>query len=285
MIAFFGMGLLGSGFVRALRQRGEDVHVWNRSPAKAKALEAYGARAFESPADAVRGAARVHLTLSDDAAVDETLERARPGFDPSLRVVDHTTTTKTGAAARAARWAERGVPFVHAPVFMGPENALKSTGLMLVSGPRELVDPVRPELAKMTGTLHDLGPRPETAAAFKLLGNLFLMFLTTGMADVLALAKALGVPSADAAGLFDLFNPGASLPARMKRMLEARYDEPSWALSMARKDTRLMLEEAERSAVPLAVLPAIAARMDAVIAEGHGARDWSVLAKDALSGP
>jgi hypothetical protein len=27
-------------------------------------------------------------------------------------------------------------------------------------------------------------------------------------------------------------------------------------------------------------VPAIAARMDAVIAEGHGARDWTVIAKD-----
>ena len=39
MIAFFGMGLLGSNFVRALRRRGEGVHVWNRSPDKATTLD------------------------------------------------------------------------------------------------------------------------------------------------------------------------------------------------------------------------------------------------------
>ena len=49
-IAFFGTGLLGSGFVRALLRRGETVHVWNRSPEKAKALEEHGARVFEDPA-------------------------------------------------------------------------------------------------------------------------------------------------------------------------------------------------------------------------------------------
>jgi 3-hydroxyisobutyrate dehydrogenase len=53
---------------------------------------------------------------------------------------------------------------------------------------------------------------------------------------------------------------------------------------MARKDARLMLDEAARARVPLEVLPAIAARMDAVIAAGHGGDDWSVLAKDALTG-
>jgi 3-hydroxyisobutyrate dehydrogenase len=51
---------------------------------------------------------------------------------------------------------------------------------------------------------------------------------------------------------------------------------------MARKDARIMLEETERANLALAVLPAIAARMDTVIAEGFGAHDWTVLAKDAL---
>src|SRR6185369_12437277 len=57
MIAFLGTGLLGSGFVRALRGRGEAVNVWNRTAEKAKALEAHGAKAFGDPAEAVRGAA------------------------------------------------------------------------------------------------------------------------------------------------------------------------------------------------------------------------------------
>jgi 3-hydroxyisobutyrate dehydrogenase len=279
MIAFFGMGLLGSGFVRALRRRGEDVHVWNRTGAKAKALEEVGARAFASPADAARGATHVHLSLSDDAAVDDVLDRAQPGFEPGVVLVDHTTTSASGAAARSARWQERGVAFVHAPVFMGPQNALESTGVMLASGDSTLVQAVRPRLEKMTGKLVYLGPRPETAASFKLLGNLFLMFLTTGLADLLALAKALDVPPAEAATLFDHFNPGTSVAARMKRMTDANFSEPSWELSMARKDAGLMLDEAARAGVPLAVLPAIAARMDAVIAEGHGGDDWTVLGK------
>ena len=67
MIAFFGTGMLGSGFTRAWRKRGEQVAVWNRTHDKAVALEAFGAKAFEDPAEAARGASRVHLSLSDDA--------------------------------------------------------------------------------------------------------------------------------------------------------------------------------------------------------------------------
>ena len=283
VIAFFGMGLLGSNFVRAMRQRGVEVNVWNRTPARAHALEAVGARAFDQPADAARGAAQLHLALSDDAAVDDVLERARPGFDASLVIVDHTTTSPAGAAARAARWRERGVAFQHAPVFMGPQNALEASGIMLASGDRARFDALSPELAKMTGKLVYLGPQPERAAAFKLLGNLFLMSMTAGIADVLGLAKALGIDSKEAATLFDTFNPGATMGARVKRILAADYAHPSWELSMARKDARLMLEAAEGGHVELAIVPAIAREMDRWIERGHAHDDWTVIAKDALA--
>ena len=198
MIAFYGMGLLGSNFVRALRRCGEDVQVWNRTASRAADLAATGARVSTDPADAARGAARIHLTLSDDAAVDDVLERARPGFEPGVVIVDHSTTSPAGTAARAARWQERGVAFQHAPVFMGPAHALNAGGIMTASGERARFDALAPALTPMTGKLLYLGPQPERAAAFKLLGNLILMAFTAGFTDFLALAKALDVSPADA---------------------------------------------------------------------------------------
>jgi 3-hydroxyisobutyrate dehydrogenase len=282
MIAFFGTGLLGSGFVRALLRRGETVQVWNRTAEKARSLQADGAKPFDDPAEAAKGAARVHLTLSDDDAVDQVLERARAGFDPSVTIVDHTTTTATGTAARAKRWAERGIAFQHAPVFMAPQNALEGTGVMIASGERARFDALASELTKMTGKLVYLGPDPSRAAGFKLLGNLFLMSLTVGMRDMLALAKAVGIAPSEAASLFDWFNPGATVSARMKRILDGKFAQPSWELSMARKDARLMMDEAQRGGLPLALIPAIAEQMDRWIEKGHGKDDWTVIAKDVI---
>ena len=54
----------------------------------------------------------------------------------------------------------------------------------------------------------------------------------------------------------------------------------SFALSMARKDVGLMVDAADR---PLAVLPGLAARMDALVARGEGERDLAVLARDATA--
>ncbi len=283
MEAFLGTGLLGSGFVRAKLRKGKEVHVWNRTEEKAKALEAAGAKAFTKPEDAAKGAVRIHLALSDDKAVDEILERASSGFAPNTILIDHTTTSAQGAEKRTQTWKERGFSYVHAPVFMGPQNALESTGYMMVSGDEKTVKLLEPELSQMTGKLVYLGPKADRAAGIKLLGNLFLISLATGIADTLALAKALGIPASEVSSLFDWFNPGAMAPARLKRILKAEFDEPSWELKMARKDTRLMLEEALRGDMSLIAIPSIAREMDRWIEKGMGNKDWTIIAKDAVT--
>ncbi|MET0342704.1 MAG: NAD(P)-dependent oxidoreductase [Polyangiales bacterium] len=283
MIAFLGMGLLGSNFVRALRKRGEPVRVWNRTADKARALASTGAEVLDDVAEAVRGASRVHIVVSDDAAVDDVLARAEPGFGAGTVIVDHTTTSADGARARTARFQQRGLAYQHAPVFMAPQHALESTGLMLVSGEKAGYEALRPALEPMTGKLIYLGDDPGRAAGFKLLGNLYLMFMTAGVTELLTLGKALGIAPDDAASLFSFFNPGAATIPRMQRVLAADYANPSWELSMARKDARLMVEAGERGGAPLAVLPALTALMDGYIARGHGHDDWTVIAKDALS--
>lgn len=279
MVAFLGMGLLGANFVKALRQRGEQVRVWSRTVGKASALAADGAVPCATPAEAVRGAARVHLALSDDAAVDAVLEAALAGLSPGAAIVDHSTTSPGGARARVARWRDRGHPFQHAPVFMGPQHARESTGLMLASGDPARFEALRPSLEAMTGELAWVGPEEGRAAALKLVGNLFLMAMSVGIVDALSLGKAMGVPPAEAGALFDLFNPGAFVPARVRRILAAEHDRPSWTLEMARKDARLMESAAGPDGGGLAILPALAAAMDRALAEGLGEKDWMVVAR------
>jgi 3-hydroxyisobutyrate dehydrogenase len=284
MIAFLGMGLLGSNFVRALISKGEQVQVWNRTTAKATALETFGAKAFAAVVEAVKGADRIHLALKDDHTVNEVLNAAAAGLQPGALIIDHTTTSADGAIARTKEWAARGFTYLHAPVFMGPQNALESTGYMLVSGDQAVISQITPALSKMTGTVINFGDTTGKAAGIKLIGNSFLVSMTAGLADTLSLAKALDIPISDVSSLFNTWNPGAGLPARLQRMASGNYNSPSWELSMARKDTELFINAAKKGDIHLAVLPAIAAEMDRWIEKGHGNEDWTVIAKDSISG-
>ncbi len=282
MVAFLGMGMLGSNFVKAMLQKGGQVNVWNRTASKAKALEAFGAKAFDHVADAVKGANRVHLTLKDDEAVNSTLALAEPGLEPGCIIIDHTTTSAHGAAERTAIWAAKGFTYLHVPVFMGPQNALESTGTMLVSGSPATIALVEPELAKMTGKVINFGETVNKAAGLKLVGNLFLMAMTAGVVDALSLASALGIHHSDVSTLFSTWNPAGMLPARINKITSATFHQPTWELDMARKDARLMMEEAQLGNMPLMVIPAIAQQMDNFISNGHGHDDWTVIGKDSI---
>lgn len=282
MKAFLGMGLLGSNFVKAMIRNGGAVQVWNRTTAKAKALETFGAKVFDDVMEAVNGADVIHVTLKDDGSVNEILEAASKGFKAGVVIIDHTTTSAKGAVERTALWKERGYTYLHAPVFMGPQNALESTGYMLVSGDQTVISNHEAELSKLTGKLLNFGPEEGKAAGMKLIGNLFLLTLTAGLSDTLALAKALQISPADILTLFDSWNPGASMPARLKKIAGGNFEQPSWELNMARKDAGLMMEAAKQAQTHLAVIPVIAAVMDNWIAKGHGNDDWSVIAKDSI---
>ncbi len=278
-IAYLGTGLLGSAFAEAAAKRGDSVTAWNRSSAKAEALREFGVTAASTPAAAVKGASRIHLVLRDDAVVDEVLAAAASGLAPEAIILDHTTTLPALTAERAARLRGAGVNYLHCPVFMGPPAARHAQGSMMVAGPKDLFDAVKGELARMTGRLEYFGERTDLAAVNKLFGNAMIIGVSAVMADVLTMAQASEVAPQDAIKLFGLFDLNAIISGRGASMAKGNF-KASFELAMARKDVRLMVETA--AGRPLAALPSIAARMDQLIAAGHGAKDASALAIDAV---
>ena len=254
-VAFLGTGLLGSAFVEAALQRGDQVTVWNRTPGKARALEAFGARVAATPADAVRG-----------------------GLGAQAIVIDHTTTQPALTAERVRRLNTEGMRFLHCPVFIGPAMARKAQGTILASGPAALFDLVKDALQLQAARVEYLGERPDLAAVQKLCGNAFLLGVAALVADVFAIGRGAGLDPLDTLTPLEILNLAAVVAGRGKNMAAGNFT-PSFELTMARKDVRLMIETAATS--PLAMLPGLAARMDALIAEGYGALDVGVLAKGA----
>ena len=277
-IAYLGTGLLGAAFAEAAAKRGDIVTVWNRSADKARALEAFGVKVAVSPREAVRGAQRVHLVLKDDAVVEEVLAQARDGLLAGAVLVDHTTTLPALTASRLQRLNAEGMPYLHCPVFMGPPAARNAQGSMLASGPKAVFDGVQADLARMTGRLEYLGERGDLAAVYKLFGNALIIGLGGTMADIVTMAGSAQVDAHDALKLIGMLDLNA-MAARVGASMAQRDFTPTFELSMARKDVGLMLKTAGDK--PLATLPGVAARMDQLIAAGHGRAGTSVMAIDA----
>lgn len=278
-IAYLGTGLLGSAFVEAALGRGESVTVWNRTRSKAEALAAFGARVADSPAAAVRDAARVHLVLPDDAVVDAVIDELRPGLAADAIIIDHSTTLPTLTARRATRLAGEGVRYLHCPVFIGPSAARQGQGTILVAGARALFEAVEPALSRQAAKVQYVGERADLAAVYKLAGNAFIIGIVGLVADTLTMAKEADVAAAEILGVLEFFNPAAIIGGRGKAIAERNY-APGFELVMARKDLRLMLETAGDGV--LAMLPTLAERMDQLLDEGHAADDLAILGRDAV---
>ena len=238
---------MGAAFTETLRARGDEVVVWNRTPEKALALERFGARA-----------------------------------EPGAIVIDHSTVAAKATAARFERLAARGQAFLHAPLFMSPSAVRAAQGVMLVCGPRAAFESVAQELEAMAGRVHYLGEDGSKAAALKLAGNAMGTLIAAGLADTFSVGRSAGVTPRDALELLiDLQLQG--LIERLGAKMISGDITPNVELRTARKDVRLMLEAAGTAGENLYVLPAIAARMDALIAGGHGSDDVVVLGADERS--
>lgn len=272
-VAVLGTGLLGAGFAEHMLALGHTVRVWNRTAARCAPLVEHGAIHAKSPGDAVRGADYVHLVLSADAAVDAVIEQLRVDLPAGAPLIDHSTNLPAGVAERFPRLRAAGVRYIHAPVFMGPRNAREGSGLMLVAGPADDVDALTPWLSTLTGGVRNVGERPDKAAAVKIIGNSVLIMMTATMRDAFRVGAATGVTPDEIVGLFQSFSPS---PAGMGQRILASADAPvGFEASMARKDVGLMLEST--GAEHLHLLPIIAEVLDAGIAAGRGAEDFTAL--------
>lgn len=124
-IGFVGIGHMGSGMAADLLKAGDEVTVYNRTPAKAAHLAAQGAKVAITVADACRGDAVFTMLANDEAVESLLLEPA--GILTSLAPGALHVSSSTISLELSQRLSEahrtRGQRYVAAPVFGRPEAA------------------------------------------------------------------------------------------------------------------------------------------------------------------
>ncbi|MDO9713498.1 NAD(P)-dependent oxidoreductase [Paracraurococcus lichenis] len=147
-VGFIGLGRMGSGMAANLLQAGHEVTVYNRTPAKAEALLAQGARASADIAGACHGEAVITM-LADDAAL-EAVTRGEAGLlaslPPGALHVSSSTISVDLSERLTAAHAAAGQRFVSAPVFGRPDAAARRELFVLAAGADEAVATARPLL-------------------------------------------------------------------------------------------------------------------------------------------
>ncbi|MFE3599727.1 NAD(P)-dependent oxidoreductase [Streptomyces sp. NPDC059096] len=276
-VAVLGTGIMGAAMARNLCRAGLDVRVWNRTPAKAEPLAADGARVAATPAEAVADADVVLTMLYDGPAALTAMEAAAPGLRPGAVWLQSTTAGVEAVAPLAELAAERGLLFVDAPVLGTRAPAENGELLILAAGPQEARAPLAPVLDAVGSRTVWLGEDGTTAAAtrLKLVCNSWVLALTHGTAEALSLAKGLGVDphhflEAVAGGSLDC----GYLRAKSRAILDDDYT-PSFSVTTAAKDARLIVAAGAAEGVRLDLAAAGAERFRRAEAQGHGEDDMA----------
>ena len=187
-IAVLGTGTMGAAIARRLLDAGHRVAVWNRTPEKAAALAARGARLATTPAAAVTGANLVIVMLTDAAAVERVLGEAAPALAADAVVAQMSTIGPDEVRSLADRVPAR---LLDAPVGGSVSAAETGTLTIFAGGPRAVVDAAEPLLSQL-GTIRHCG-EIGAAAATKLVVNTAMLTALGALHDALAVADAVGV--------------------------------------------------------------------------------------------
>ena len=271
-VAVLGTGTMGRAMALNMARAGLEVAAWNRTREKAQPLAKHGVAVADTAPDAVRGAEVVVTMLSDGEATAAAMHGpagAAAAMDESAVWAQMGTVGLSGIENAAAIAEERGVTLVDAPVLGTKEPAEKGELIVLASGAPDAIERCRPVFDAVGRQTIELG-EAGSGTRLKLVLNGWLVALVEGLAEAIALAEALNLDpklflDTIAGGPID--SPYAQLKGGM--MVERNFD-PSFALSMARKDVELVIEAAERHALALKLPPAIAEAFDRAIERGHG---------------
>ncbi|HYP22248.1 MAG TPA: NAD(P)-dependent oxidoreductase [Actinomycetota bacterium] len=238
-VAFVGLGAMGSRMARRLIDAGYDLHVWNRTRAKAEALASRGAVVADSPAEAASSADAVITMVADPAALADVSEDPS-GIAVGVRegtVVIEMSTVGPAAIARLREALPRGTDLVDAPVLGSLSEAEAGELRVFVGGSAGSFERVRPLLEAMGSPLHagDLG----AGAAAKLVANSTLFGSLGVLGEALALADSLGL---DRDTAFEVLSgtPVAAQAERRRGPIESGEFPLRFALSLALKDADLV---------------------------------------------
>jgi 3-hydroxyisobutyrate dehydrogenase-like beta-hydroxyacid dehydrogenase len=290
-IAFIGLGNMGSAIARNLLRAGHQVTAFNRTRAKAEALQPDGAQVAASPAEAARNAEVVMTMLADDRAVEEVVfgEGGIAEAMPSGAVhVSHSTISTAMARRLAAEHTRRGQHYLSAPVFGRPEAADAKKLVVVVAGPAAAVERCRPlfdAIGRQTFVLGEgLGTEPWTANAAKLCGNFMIASVLETFSEAFATLRKAGVQPPV---FLEIVNAmfGSPVYANYGRIIaESKFEPAGFALKLGLKDMRLALALAEECGAPMPFASVIHDQMISAMAHSQAEMDWSSVAQVSARG-
>lgn len=274
-VSVLGLGPMGQALAGALVTAKYPTTVWNRTPGKADALLARGARWADTPAAAAAASDLILVNVVDQAATDAVVTAA--GEALAGRVVVGLSSDVPEAAHRTEELVIAcGGRYLDGAIMTPTETIGTPSASILFAGPQDLFDAHRPvfdALATVSWVGADIG----RAAAFDM--ALLDVFWTSvsGFVHALAVAGAHGVAPTELLGHAN--NIAAILPpvfGEIAERVEAdRHSDASASVSSVAASVRHLIAASASAGLDAGALEAFRGYVDAAVEAGHGTDEIS----------
>jgi 3-hydroxyisobutyrate dehydrogenase len=270
-VGFIGLGIMGQSMAGHILAGGYQLHVYNRSRAKAEQLIARGATWHDQPGE-IAAVCDVVITMVGFPQDVEDIYLAPGGLvaqaRPGTVLIDMTTSSPSLAQRIAAAAAAKGVAVLDAPVSGGDVGARNAKLSIMIGGAEPAVEHVR----KLLALVGENVVRQGAAGAgqhTKMANQITIASNMMAVCESLAYAKKAGLDpkvvlksiGAGAAASFALNNLGP-------RMLDGDF-APGFYVRHFIKDMGIALAEAEVLGLALPGLTQAKALYDRLAAAGH----------------
>jgi 3-hydroxyisobutyrate dehydrogenase len=267
---------MGAPMIGRLLEAGFPVMVWNRTREKARALGALGAVVAEVPGDL--GGCDVVFTM---VAGSEDLKAVTIGVGGVLRgarvpsvLIDSSTVSAAASQEVREFCGGCGTALLAAPVSGNPAVVAAGKLTVVVSGPREAFERVRPILDALGRGTTYVG-EGDRARLVKICHNLALGVVAQTLAEITVLAEKGGISRTDFLAFFNDSVMG-SMFSRYKTPALVTLDyKPTFTPTLLLKDFDLGLEAAGQLGVSVPVVEHVRALIATVIEAGYADVDFA----------
>jgi 3-hydroxyisobutyrate dehydrogenase len=290
-IAFIGLGNMGAGMAANLAKAGHRVQAYDVSRPARDVAAAAGCTVAAGAAEAMAGAQVAITMLPNGALVGEVWREALiPNAAPGTLLIDCSTIDVATARAVVEDARAVGLRGADAPVSGGTAAANAGTlAFMVGCGEADFVA-VEAVLQPMARAVIRAG-EPGAGQAAKICNNMLLAISMIGTCEAFALAERLGL---DPQAFFDIASKSSGQcwsltsycpwPGPVPAAPSNRNYEGGFASALMLKDLRLSQDAAKASGAKTPLGAHAAALYEALVAEGAGARDFSVMLERLRAG-
>lgn len=246
-VAVVGVGNMGGAMAARLLAQGWPVQVHDIDSQKQAALVEAGATAHASPALAAQGCAAAIVCVVDAAQCEQVLfgpQGLAGAMPPGGMVMLCPTIAPQDTESLAGQLARHGIEVLDAPMSGGPARARDGSMSLMLAGREELLARFDALLSALSSRIFRVSERVGDGARTKLVNNLAAGINLVGAAEVLAMARAMGLNLGRTLDVIEQSSGQSWIGSdRMRRAIAGDY-APRAHMTLLEKDTRLAVAAA-----------------------------------------